>query len=284
MTFRSPASRAARRSAGKGPGVPLAPPAVASDVYDEDYYLHWCAGFEEWETSGGSRPSALYDGSLTKARFRAGDVLVDLGTGRAELLAVAVSRGASRAVGVEYSESALQLARRTLKASGSDARAMVIAADSRRLPLPDSMADLVTMLDIVEHLTPVELHHTFLEARRVLRPGGRLFAHTTPTRTVYDLTYRVQRLAVPGRRRSWPADPRVELERVMHVNEQTRTSLTRALRNAGFSGVAVERGEWIHDRFVPDERARRLYHRLARHKLTGWLGIADLWAEATRAA
>lgn len=260
---------------------PLEPPRVAADVYDENYYLHWCAGYEEWESSGGSQPAALYEGSLAKARLKPGDVLVDLGTGRAELLAVAVSRGASQAIGIEYSLSALDLARRTLEASATGEKAALMAADSRRLPLSDSIADLVTMLDIVEHLTPSELHQTLAEARRILKPGGRLFAHTTPTRTIYDVTYRLQRLAVPGRRNRWPADPRVELEHVMHVNEQTRTSLARAMRRAGFDTVTVERGEWIHDRFVPEERARRLYHRLARHKLTAWLGVSDLWAEAS---
>jgi hypothetical protein len=103
-----------------------------------------------------------------------------------------------------------------------------------------------------------------------------------PTRTIYDVTYRFQRLAVPGRRRRWPADPRLELERVMHINEQTKTSLTRSLKRAGFSNVQVERGAWIHTDFVPQEEARQLYRRLAAHRLTAGLGIADLWAEATR--
>lgn len=260
---------------------PLDPPAVAPDVYDENYYLHWCAGYEEWESSGGSRPAALYEGSLAKARLMPGEVLVDLGTGRAELLAVAAARGASRAIGIEYSLSALELARCTLRANAAGPCAVVMAADSRRLPLADSTADLVTMLDIVEHLTPTELHQTLVEARRVLKPGGRLFAHTTPTRTIYEVTYRLQRLLVHGRRKQWPADPRVELERVMHVNEQTRTSLARSLRRAGFTTVKVKRGEWIHDSFVPDERARQLYHHLAHHRITAWLGVADLWAEAS---
>lgn len=259
----------------------LTPPLVDPGVYDENYYLNWCAGYEEWESSGGARPAALYEGSLAKAGLKPGDVLVDLGTGRAELLAVAVARGASRAIGIEYSLSALALGKRTLEANATGPRAIIMAADSRWLPLPDSVADLVTMLDIVEHLTPTELHQALAEARRVLKPGGRLFAHTTPTRTIYEVTYRIQRLAVPGRRKRWPADPRVELEHIMHVNEQTRTSLTRSLRKAGFDTVRVKRGEWIHDRFVPEERARRLYHRLARHRLTAWLGVSDLWAEAS---
>lgn len=262
----------------------LPPPAVSSAVYDTDYYLRWCAGYEDWVTSGGADPDALYDGSLARAGLRAGDVLVDIGTGRGELLAVAVARGASQAIGIEYSLSALDLARRTLAASGPGSATAVVAADSRLLPLRTGSADLVTMLDVVEHLTPRELHQTLTEARRVLRPGGRVFAHTLPTSTIYDVTYRLQRLLVPGRRRRWPADPRNEPERLMHVNEQTRSSLSRALRRAGFTSVAVRRGEWIHDGFVPDERARRLYHRLAAHRLTAGLGLADLWAEGTAPA
>ena len=69
----------------------------------------------------------------------------------------------------------------------------------------------------------------------------------------------------------------------MHVNEQTKSSLTGSIRQAGFSNVRVERGAWIHTSFLPEERAKRLYQRLAAHRLTAGLGIADLWAEATRA-
>jgi ubiquinone/menaquinone biosynthesis C-methylase UbiE len=263
------------------PSMP--PPTVPASVYDTDYYQHWCAGFDEWTSSEGARPAALYEWSLRRAGLRPGDVVVDLGTGRGELLAVAVEMGAAHAVGVEYSLEALTLAQRTLAAHSMSGRAAAVAADTRRLPLPDAMADLVVMLDIVEHLNPEELHLTLIEAKRILRPGGRLFAHTLPTRTIYDVTYRLQRIAVPGRPRRWPSDPRLELERVMHVNEQTKSSLTRSIRQAGFSSVRVERGEWIHTSFLPEERAKRLYHRLAAHRLTAGLGIADLWAEATRA-
>ena len=235
-------------------GSHLPPPAVTAAVYDTDYYLTRCAGHEQWASSGGAHHDALYDGSLARAGLAPGEVMIDIGTGRGELLVAAAARGAARAIGVEYSPSALDLARQTIEASGVSGTAAVVAADSRRLPLPSGWADLVTMLDVVEHLTPDELHTTLVEARRVLRPGGRLFAHTFPTRTIYEITYRIQRGLLPRRRRSWPADPRNDFEHAMHVNEQSRRSLRRMLTGAGFASVDVRHGRWVFDAFVPDER------------------------------
>ena len=47
------------------------------------------------------------------------------------------------------------------------------------LPFEDSYFDLVTMLAVVEHLSPTSLVTIFQEVHRVLRPGGRLVI-TTP--------------------------------------------------------------------------------------------------------
>ena len=68
----------------------------------------------------------------------------------------------------------------------------------------------------------------------------------------------------------------------MHVNEQTLGSMRRALRRAGFGDVRAEHGQWLHTAFVPSERARRLYPRLARRRLTAPLGACDLFAEGRR--
>lgn len=264
------------------PASRLPAPAVPPEAYDEDYYRRACAGFEEWTRSEGGEVGAMYAGSLAIAGLAPGEVVVDVGTGRGELLAVAVQQGAARAIGIEYSPAAVRLARHTLAVQGVGERAEVLEADSRAMPLPDGCADLVTMLDVVEHLAPAELDATLREVRRVLRPGGRVLVHTLPSRTLYSVTYRLQRLLVPGRRRRWPADPRNDFERRMHVNEQTVTSLRRALRRAGFPDATAHPGEWVHADFVPDERARRLYRRLASHRLTARLGAADVWGHARR--
>ena len=118
----------------------------------------------------------------------------------------------------------------------------------------------------------------------MLRRGGRLFVHTMPSRTLYEITYKLQRRIVPGRARRWPANPRIhELEALMHVNEQTLGSLRRYLTDAGFSDVRVSLGRMIYTDFVPDEKAKRLYHRLAKLPFLNRFGIADLFAEGTKA-
>lgn len=255
---------------------------MAAAEYDREYYLESCLGAEEWRESGGRSLSGLYAGTLNVANFKPGECLVDIGTGRGDLPAVAAERGASRAVGIDYSADAVELARKTLKVHGVEDRAEILLGDSRELDIEDDTADLVTMLDVVEHLTPQELDRTLSEALRILKPRGRLLVHTMPNRNIYSVTYRLLRNTPPWRRRSWPADPRHELERKMHVNEQTVGSLARALRRAGFSDARANLGLMVYDDFVPRERSRRIYGRLARVPGLARFGIADLWGHGRK--
>lgn len=262
----------------------LPEPAVPQDVYTEDYFRHDCMGATAWEASGGVGIDPLYVGYAQQAGVTDGTVLVDLGCGRGEMLVAAVQAGASRAVGVEYADAAVELAKRTLATNGVEDRAELVHGDARSVPVGDGEADVVTMLDVVEHLTPQELDRALREALRILRPGGRILIHTMPNRSIYEITYRLQRLARPSRVRTWPKDPRKPLEVAMHVNEMTVTSLRRALSRAGFPAPQVTLGDWMYTDFVPDQAARRLYHRLAARRLTARLGKGDLWARAEKPA
>ena len=263
------------------PDRPLPAPVVAPDVYDEDYYRSTCGGHEAWSASGGASSDGMYAGFLLRAGLREGEVLVDLGCGRGELLAEAVRRGAARAVGVEYADSAVRLARQTLEAQGATERAEVVAGDLRAVPLPDATADLVTLLDVVEHLAPAELDAALAEAHRLLKPGGRVLVHTMPNRAVYEVTYRVLR-ATLGRGQGWPADPRNEWEHAMHVNEQTVGSLRRKMRGAGLRDVRVEVGQWVYTDFVDDPRAKRAYAAMCRVPGLRRVAAGNLWGEARR--
>ena len=254
---------------------------MAPVVYDDAYYRRGCMGAEEWSATGGRDPHPVYRGVLALAGFRPGMVVVDVGCGRGELVALAAVDGAARAIGLDYAGSAVALARETLEVHGVADRAEVHLVDARRSPVDDHVADLVTLVDVVEHLSPDELHATLLECRRMLRPGGRVFVHTMPNRTIYTVTWPVLRAVARVRGHRWPADPRNDAERAMHVNEQTLPSLRRALRRAGFVEVHVELGQWVHTDHLPAGRGARVVHRLARTPGLRRLGVADLFGTGT---
>jgi 2-polyprenyl-6-hydroxyphenyl methylase/3-demethylubiquinone-9 3-methyltransferase len=263
------------------PDPVLAPPAVAPEAYDESYYRSVCGGSDDWSRSDGRRMAGVYRAMLGIAEFRPNEAVVDIGTGRGELPVTAVLAGARHAIGVEYSPDAIRLAQRTAAAHGVTDRVDFVLADARAIPLPDGCADLVTMLDVVEHLRPDELDDVLAEVGRLLRPGGRLLVHTFPTATIYDVTYRwLRRLAV---RRRWPADPRNDFERRMHVNEQSVRSLAKTLRRAGFVDVRAWLGDWVHVQHLPARWARVTVRALSHVPLARALARANVLALARRA-
>lgn len=260
----------------------LAAPTVSAEEYDADYYLTCCAGHEEWAESGGTGGAYIFQAALERSGMRPGMTVCDVGAGRGELVAAAAERGARWAVGVEYAVAAAALSGETIATRQVGDRAIVVLADARQLPLPDESVDRVYMLDVIEHLAPTELIAALREAHRVLKPGGRLFGHTMPTSTIYQVTYRAMRLAWRAAGRRWPADPRREAERRMHVNEQTRSRLRLSLRKAGFRGAHVSFGQWVHDDFIPSQKGRAIFGALARRRITASLAVSDLWLDATK--
>jgi ubiquinone/menaquinone biosynthesis C-methylase UbiE len=280
MTRRAQHSGAGDKNAASA--TALAPPQVSPREYDEDYYRTACAGYDEWVATDGAGHANVYPGMLKVAALEAGMTVCDIGAGRGELTALAAMNGARWAIGVEYSPDAARMAGQTMQRHDVADRAVVVLADARRIPLPNECVDRVFMLEIIEHLSPTELDAAVAEAFRVLRPGGRLVGHTFPTRTIYDVTYRLMRIPARLLGRSWPADPRNDYEHRMHINEQTRTRLIKTMRRAGFRRPDVHFGEWVYTDFIPSNRARVVYRKMARHRITRPLAVGDLWVDATK--
>ena len=101
-------------------------------------------------------------------RYRSSNRWLDIGCGVGTLLQAATNRGWD-ATGTEVAFTAAETARR----AGLDAR----HGQTHELALPDSSYDIVSMIEIVEHVG--DLDDLLAEAERLVRPGGAVYL-TTP--------------------------------------------------------------------------------------------------------
>ena len=148
---------------------------------------------------------------------RPGDRVLDLGCGAGRFLAAL--HDADR-VGVEIAQAALDRAARN--APGADLR---LLGPDGSLPLAHASVDLVWCSEVLEHVP--DTAHLLLEARRVLRRGGRLLV-TVPFHG------RAKAALIGALRFDTHFDPLGQ-----HVRFYTRSSLARTLVHAGFEAVDV---------------------------------------------
>ncbi|MCB2011264.1 MAG: class I SAM-dependent methyltransferase [Geminicoccaceae bacterium] len=133
--------------------------------------------------------------------------------------------GGERSVGVDLATAQLAYASRTHGGSGS--RWIACAADA--LPFAPDSFDVVTSIELIEHISE-EAALTMLEtAREVLRDGGRLVLTTPNFRSPWLLLEPL--VSVLGE-----VDYRIE-----HITRYDRTSLHSLLERAGFRDVTVTR-------------------------------------------
>jgi len=117
---------------------------------------------------------AALEAALDLASAGADDAVLDVGTGTGALLHALAARPAAprRVLGVDA--SAAMLARVGPLPAGWE----VARVDARRLPAGDAAFDVVTAAYLLHVLDPDARAAALAEARRVLRPGGRLVCVT----------------------------------------------------------------------------------------------------------
>lgn len=116
--------------------------------------------------------------SLEMLALQPGERVLDVGSGPGFLAAeMAVAVGAAgRVVGVDPSESMRALAAARHLPAGA-APIEHLAGDAADLPVTDHSVDVVTSTQVYEYVEHVDA--ALAEARRVLRPGGRIFVLDT---------------------------------------------------------------------------------------------------------
>jgi ubiquinone/menaquinone biosynthesis C-methylase UbiE len=167
------------------------------------------------------------------SRFAAGaEAALDLGCGDG-LYLQALSGSAATVFGAD--RSSVALGRAAERAPGATLHEVDA---NERLPLTDNCVDRIWCCDTLEHVVDTQV--VLSEARRVLRPGGRLLV-VTPD---HPLRLRL-RVALRGWDEHFdPFSP--------HLRFYTARSLSAALADCGFDLPAIER----HDGALVAEAAR----------------------------
>ncbi len=214
---------------------------VPSTLYDEQYFLSVCEGYQEFISTEGENLSRRLAAALAVAGIAPGMRVLDVGCGRGEVLRH-VAQMQAQALGLDYAAAAVRLSRQIVDRTGEKGIG-IYQADALRLPFANASFDRILMFDIVEHLYPAQLDQALSESARILKPGGRIAVHTAPNiwydRYAYPLVRMVRILM--GQGAAYPKNPRalIPANLHVHVNEQSIFSLGANLRRAGFRNVRV---------------------------------------------
>jgi ubiquinone/menaquinone biosynthesis C-methylase UbiE len=122
------------------------------------------------------REGRFRDEEVRLARIAPGEAVLDVGCGTGGL-AIAAARAvgpSGSVVGIDPSPEMVGRARAKARRAGSAATFRTAAVEA--LPFPDASFDVVTFSLVLHQLPSDAFHRGMVEARRVLRPGGRLLA------------------------------------------------------------------------------------------------------------
>lgn len=133
----------------------------------------WDGRVEMWEDVVGTPAfQRICSTVIELAEPKKSDVVIDLGAGTG-LLTLALATRAGNVVAVDYSQPMLARLEEKARDLGLG-NVSTVVADLRWLPVPDESATLVVSNYAFHHLGNEGKELALAEARRVLRPGGRL--------------------------------------------------------------------------------------------------------------
>ncbi len=146
---------------------------------------------------------------------------LDVGCGPGTLIGLLDDRLLS--TGIDISTTEIDYARRVYQSESK----RFFAVSARRLPDVCRGYDVVTVVEVIEHLAPAELDDVLRAVIQRLRPGGKLVVTTPNFRSAWPL---VQMLIS----RFGPVDYAPQ-----HINRFTRRRLRRLLQDLGLRDVRV---------------------------------------------
>jgi len=172
---------------------------VNSKIYDRNYFLADNEGCWEYRKGLENNIHPKFARALELAQPKQGDIILDIGCGRGELLYYCAKKGAS-ILGLDYSEAAIDIAHETIQMLPENLRSLAKAevGDVVKYDLSGPF-DIIFMLEIFEHMNDDQLTQTFNKYRKILKKGGIIIITTPnyyyekylqPMKMILDLPFR----------------------------------------------------------------------------------------------
>lgn len=152
------------------------------------------------------------------------DRVLDLGCGPGSFLSVlAEAKPGVRAIGVDIASRQIEYARTEVAAKFLDGRIEFRAlGPGFGVPdFPDGAFDVVTCIEVIEHIHPYYAIRMLTEAKRVLKPGGKFLITTPNYRSLWPLIEKALERLSPVKYHA------------QHINQYTPNALVKFLESAG---------------------------------------------------
>lgn len=259
-------------------------------LYNKKYFLEACDGYRQFQATRGQALPPRLKKVLELAQLRKEESVLDIGCGRGELVLHSGDQSAF-AVGVDFAPEALSLcnlARRSWKKKRPQAFANsdFVCANAVQLPFAANTLDCVILSDVVEHLSSKAFQIALHGIAQVLKPGGRVVIHTSPNKVFLRWGLRLYWFLGLFRFRVLPWKMQAllpaELQKPIHINEQSVGSLRAALSKAGFTRVDLEletNPQYVYY-FLREDRYVKWLWRLSRILPFKQLYCSELYAVA----
>lgn len=226
--------------------------SVSAKLYDEKYYLNECAGYKEYKKGKGD----LFDRRLIEFTPFFPKLLnkkvLDVGCGRGEIIFWSAKNKAKKAIGTDYSPSAVKVAKRTLKNVFKNKYKNVdfLTMDATDLKFKENYFDVVFFTEVFEHIFTYQQEMALQAIYRVLKKNGKLFFHTEPNKIFNDVGYKywsypvstlliyINKILTGKKFINIPhwKNVRTENQKITHVNEASYFHVYKMLRKSGFKG------------------------------------------------
>lgn len=155
------------------------------------------------------------------------DRVLDIGCGPGTFLGNLISF--AKGVGIDISNSQIDYANKHYQSEICSFKSF----DGNRCPYDDATFDVVTLVEVIEHLTPETVENLLMEAFRVLKPEGRLFLSTPNYGSLWPLLEKVVN-----------RNAEVTYEE-QHINLYKRNRLRQEIIAVGFKQVEVRAYQFL---------------------------------------